>query len=124
MNPVHRTLPRPHRGRRPRVRAARALAAKLFGLDIENNPQGPYLARLFGSREIAIGTVTLLARGKTRRNLVLAGIGVDAADAATGVLGIQDKSVPVRTGAMLDRAGDPRRAVRVRRAAPRRPDLS
>jgi len=78
-----------------------ALAAKLFGLDIANNPQGPYLARLFGSREIAIGSATLLARGKTRRNLVLAGIAVDAADAATGVLGIKDKSVPVRTGAML-----------------------
>ena len=78
-----------------------ALAAKLLGLDIEKNPQGPYLARLFGSREVVLGAATLLARGKTRRNLVLAGIGVDAADAATGVLGIQDKSVPVRTGAML-----------------------
>lgn len=77
------------------------LAAGLFGLDVKNNPQGPYLARLFGSREIALGALTLLARGKTRRNLVLAGIGVDAADAATGVLGIQDKSVPVKTGAML-----------------------
>ena len=78
-----------------------ALAAKMLGVAVENNPQGPYLARLFGSREIAIGTATLLARGKTRRNLVLAGIGVDAADAATGVLGIQDKSVAARTGAML-----------------------
>jgi hypothetical protein len=78
-----------------------SLAAKMFGLDIQNNPQGPFLTRLFGSREIAIGTATMLARGKTRRNLVLAGIGVDAADAATGVLGIQDKSVPVRTGALL-----------------------
>jgi hypothetical protein len=77
------------------------VAAKLFGLDIVNNPQGPYLARLFGSREIALGAATLLARGSTRRNLVLAGIGVDLADAATGVLGIQDKTVPVRTGAML-----------------------
>jgi hypothetical protein len=78
-----------------------AVAARMFGLDVENNPQGPYLARLFGSREIALGTATLLARGKTRRNLVLAGIGVDVADAATGVLGIQDRSVSVRTGAML-----------------------
>jgi len=78
-----------------------AVAAKMFGLDIDNNPQGPYLARLFGSREIALGAATLLARGKTRRNLVLAGIGVDLADAATGVLGIQDKTVPTRTGAML-----------------------
>ena len=78
-----------------------AVAAKLFGLDLEKNPQSPYLARLFGSREIAIGTATLLSRGTTRRNLVLAGIGVDAADAATGVLGIQDKSVTMRTGVML-----------------------
>jgi len=78
-----------------------SVAAGMFGLDIANNPQGPYLARLFGSREIALGTATLLARGTTRRNLVLAGIGVDMADAATGVLGIQDKSVTAKTGTML-----------------------
>jgi hypothetical protein len=77
------------------------VAATMFGLDLANNPQGPYVARLFGSREVALGAATLLARGKTRRNLVLAGIGVDLADAATGVLGIQDKTVPTRTGAML-----------------------
>jgi hypothetical protein len=77
------------------------VAAGLFGLDLANNPQSPYVARLFGSREIAIGVLTLASRGTTRRNLVLAGIGIDLADAVTGVLGIQDKSVPVRTGAML-----------------------
>jgi hypothetical protein len=77
------------------------VAATMFGLDLDNNPQGPYVARLFGSREIALGTMTLLARGRARRNLVLAGIGVDLADAATGVLGIQDRSVSTRTGAML-----------------------
>jgi len=76
-------------------------AAGMFGLDMPNNPQGPYLTRLFGSREIVLGAATLLARGTTRRNLVLAGVGVDLADAATGVLGIQDKSVEVRNGAML-----------------------
>src|SRR3954451_22294873 len=78
-----------------------AVAAKMFGVDIGANPQGGYLTRLFGSREIALGASTLLARGKVRRNLVLAGIGVDLADAATGVLGVQDKSVTTRTGAML-----------------------
>ena len=77
------------------------VAATMFGLDLDSNPQGPYVARLFGSREIALGTMTLLAQGKARRNLVLAGIGVDLADAATGVLGIQDRSVSTRTGAML-----------------------
>jgi hypothetical protein len=77
------------------------VAAGMFGLDLAGNPQSPYVARLFGSREIAIGVLTLVSRGTTRRNLVLAGVGIDLADAATGVLGIQDKSVPVRTGAML-----------------------
>jgi hypothetical protein len=77
------------------------VATKMFGLDVVGNPQGPYLARLFGSREIALGAATLLARGTTRRNLVLAGIGVDLADAATGVMGVRDKTVSVRTGAML-----------------------
>jgi hypothetical protein len=77
------------------------LAAGLLGLDVAGNPQGPYLARLFGSREVAFGAATLLARGTARRNLVVAGIGVDLADAATGVLGIQEKSVSVKTGAML-----------------------
>jgi hypothetical protein len=77
------------------------LAATMFGLDLEDEPQGTVLARLFGSREIVLGTATLLARGKTRRNLVLAGIGVDLADAVTGVLGVQDKSISSRTGAML-----------------------
>jgi Domain of unknown function (DUF4267) len=77
------------------------VAARMFGLDLANNPQGPYIARMFGSREIAIGVLTLMSRGTTRRNLVLAGIGIDLADAATGVLGIRDKSVPVRTGAMM-----------------------
>ena len=77
------------------------VAAGLFGLDLANNPQGPYVTRLFGSREIAIGALTLVSRGSARRNLVLAGIGVDLADAVTGVLGIQDKSVSMKTGVML-----------------------
>jgi hypothetical protein len=76
-------------------------AAGMLGIDVGSNPQGPYLVRLFGSREVAIGAATLLARGSARRTLVLAGIGVDLADTATGVLGIQDRTVPLRTGAML-----------------------
>jgi hypothetical protein len=77
------------------------VATGLFGLDLANNPQSPYLGRLFGSREIAIGVLTLASRGTTRRNLVLAGIGIDLADAVTGALGIKDKTVSGKTGAML-----------------------
>lgn len=79
----------PHRG------------SQLFQLDPVANPQVPYVARLFGAREVALGAATLLARGKTRRNLVLLGILVDAADAGTGYLGIQDGTVSKQTGGAL-----------------------
>lgn len=76
-------------------------AARLLQLDVDANPQLPYLARLFGSREVVLGVATLLARGSTRRNLVLAGIAVDAADAATGYLGMRDGQVSRTAGLAL-----------------------
>ena len=42
----------------------------------------PVLTQWFGIREIALGLVTLVARGGHRRTLVLAGMAVDGADAA------------------------------------------
>lgn len=77
------------------------LAGKLFQLDVANNPQLPYLSRLFGSREIALGTLTLISRGSARRNLVLIGVAVDAADAATGYLGIKEGHVSKSTAGLL-----------------------
>lgn len=65
------------------------LAAKLFLLDGPANPQLPFMTRLFGAREVALGAATLAARGSAQRNLVVAGIAVDAADAATGVVGVR-----------------------------------
>jgi hypothetical protein len=73
--------------------AAPDLGARLFRLDVTGNRQLPYMTRLFGSREVVLGAATLLARGRTRRNLVVAGIGVDAADAAAAVLAGQTGSV-------------------------------
>lgn len=58
----------------------------------------PLITQAFGSREIALGLVTLLASGSARRNLVLVGIAVDAADAATAYLGTQNGSVPRSAG--------------------------
>ena len=69
------------------------LGTRLFRLDPAANPQLPYMTRLFGSREIALGAATQLARGTTRRNLVLAGIAVDAADAAAAYLAGESRSV-------------------------------
>lgn len=77
------------------------LGAKLFQLDAEHNKQLPYMTRMFGSREIALGTLTLLARGRARRRLVLAGIAVDGADTAAGVFAGQDGSVSKGTSALL-----------------------
>jgi hypothetical protein len=75
--------------------------ARLFGLDPAANPQLGYFGRMFGTREIALGTVTLVSRGALRRNLTLVGIAVDGADAATGVLELNARTVPKPAGAML-----------------------
>lgn len=64
--------------------AAPDTAAKLFRLDPAANPQLSYMTRMFGSREIALGTVTLLSRGRTRSALTLVGVAVDGADAYAG----------------------------------------
>jgi hypothetical protein len=77
------------------------LGARLLQLDTRNNRQLPYLTRMFGSREIALGTLTLLARGAARRRLVQACIAVDGADACAGVLAGRDGSVSKGSSAML-----------------------
>ena len=81
--------------------ASPELGVKLFRLDSTANPQLPYLARLFGSRELVLGAATLLARGKTRRNLILAGVGVDAADTVAAVLAGESGSVDRTTQVLL-----------------------
>jgi len=54
----------------------------------------PVLTQWFGNREIALGLVTLLARGGHRRTLVLAGMAVDAADAGTTYSAMQSGALP------------------------------
>lgn len=78
-----------------------ALAARLFQLDASGNPQAPYLSRMFGSREVALGVAALATSGTTRRNVVLAGIAVDAADATAGYLAGRDGYVTKPTSAFL-----------------------
>ena len=81
--------------------AAPALGVALFRLDGPGNPQLPYMTRLFGGREIALGVAALVTRGSAQRNLVLLGIAVDAVDAAAGVLAARARAVDGPTGAML-----------------------
>jgi uncharacterized protein YjeT (DUF2065 family) len=69
------------------------LAARILGQDLQRNPELTLGARLFGSRDVALGAATLLAKGTARRNLVVAGIAVDAADAGAAAMGFRDQSV-------------------------------
>ena len=61
-------------------------------------PPSPMLTQWFGSREIALGVLTLAASGSARRNLVLVGIAVDGADAATAYAAVQGGHVPKQLG--------------------------
>lgn len=78
--------------------AAPDLASKLFKLDTTNNPQLPYMLRMFGSREIALGAVTLVSTGAARRKLVAVGIAVDGADAYAGYDAMSTGAVDQKTG--------------------------
>lgn len=77
------------------------LAARLFQLDPVSNPQVPYMTRILGSREVALGMATLLARGKAQKGMVGLGVLVDAADGVTGYLAMRDGSVSRKTAMTL-----------------------
>jgi hypothetical protein len=77
------------------------LADKLFLLNAGTNPQLPFVTRLFGSREIALGGLTLVATGAARRQLVQVGIAVDGADAVTGLIGAANGSVSKPAGILM-----------------------
>ena len=77
------------------------LAGRLMGQDVKQNPELALGARLFGSRDFALGAATLLAKGTARRNLIVAGIAVDAADAAAAGIGTTDRSIKPLPAALL-----------------------
>lgn len=77
------------------------LTAKIFGLSPASNQHLPYMSRLFGAREVAVGALTLVSKGETRRNLTAVGMAIDASDALTGGLELQAKRVPLTAGVML-----------------------
>ena len=78
-----------------------SLTARMFLLDPKTNPQLSYMGRMFGSREIALGAITLASSGSARRQLVQLGVAVDGADALTGVASAASGSVPKKTGLLL-----------------------
>ena len=58
----------------------------------------PLLTQWFGSREVALGAATLLAGGGARRSLVLIGMAVDGADAATAYQAVEKEQMPRNLG--------------------------
>lgn len=77
------------------------LAGKLFGLDVKRNRQAPYLARLFGIRDLALGVGTLRAQGQERKAWLAAGVVCDTADTAAAKLGHRDGYLPTSTAALV-----------------------
>jgi hypothetical protein len=64
-------------------------------------PQSPYLLRLFGARDVALGAITLMAPPATRPALLKVGLGVDAADAAAALLALKAGQLKPVTGLVM-----------------------
>jgi hypothetical protein len=77
------------------------VAGQVFGLDAEHNPQAPYLARLFGARDIALGWGALTSEGDVRRQWLLAGVACDLADALAGIAGARGGYLPRLTSVLV-----------------------
>jgi hypothetical protein len=77
------------------------LAGRVFGLDAQANPQSPYLARLFGVRDIALAWGALGSEGAARRQWLTAGLACDVADAAAGIAGGRGGYLPKLTSVLV-----------------------
>jgi len=73
---------------------------KLVLLDAEA-PQSPYLLRMFGVRDVALGAVTLMAPEAVRPALLKVGLAVDSADSAAALLALRAKQVRPAAGVVL-----------------------
>src|SRR5947208_8106461 len=72
------------------------LSGRPFGLDPDGNPQAPYLARLFGVRDVVLGIGLSSSSGAERQQWLRLGVACDLADAAAGVLAGRSGSLPKR----------------------------
>ncbi|HST55182.1 MAG TPA: hypothetical protein VLJ42_04710 [Solirubrobacteraceae bacterium] len=76
-------------------------AGKLFGLDSAANPQAPYLARLFGARDVALAVGVLSSDKDARRQWLVAGLACDVADALAGIAGGRSGYLPKLTSVLV-----------------------
>jgi hypothetical protein len=77
------------------------VAGRLFGLDAGANPQSPYLARLFGVRDVALAWGVLASEGDVQRQWLTAGLACDAADALAGYAGGRGGYLPKLTSVLV-----------------------
>jgi len=64
------------------------------------DPQVRFIARLFGSREVAVGALTLLTRGRAQHRTTLGlGVLIDGADVAAAALAAKEGALS-RSGAL------------------------
>ena len=61
-------------------------------------PQSPFMMRLFGVRDAALGAITLMATPAAKPALLKVGLAVDAADAAAAVRALQHGQVKPPAG--------------------------
>lgn len=64
-------------------------------------PQSPYLLRLFGARDVALGAITLFAPPAAKPALLKVGLGVDAADGAAALIALKQGQLKPVTGVLL-----------------------
>jgi hypothetical protein len=70
------------------------MSGRLFGLDVDANPQAPYLGRLFGVRDAVLGVGLVSTSGDARRLWWRVGIACDVADLAAGLLAGRARELP------------------------------
>ena len=77
------------------------LSGRIFGLDPEGNPQLPYVGRLFGARDVALGAGAIRSPRKQKDAWVTAGMACDVADVGAGALAGIRGTLPPSAAAMV-----------------------
>ena len=77
------------------------LGGRLFGLDVASNPQAPYLARLFGVRDLVLAVGALQSSGASQKQWLQLGMACDVADVGAAFLGKRDGTLPAGTALLV-----------------------
>jgi hypothetical protein len=77
------------------------LTGRLFGLDVDANPQAPYLARLFGIRDVALAYGASSNSGPERAQWLQIGLACDLGDAVAGFLAGKGGELPAHTAVLV-----------------------